>query len=60
MNESESLNALAASTKKPLTREELLEIWQQDKYWGVAGISLTYDPYTGIRTIEGKQNGLVK
>lgn len=45
------------TTKKqqvPLSDEQLLEIWKQDEYWGVSGISLTYDPYTGTRTPEVK------
>jgi hypothetical protein len=38
----------------PLSEEQLLEIWKRDEYWGVAGVSLTYDPYTGKRTPEVK------
>ncbi len=35
--------------KKPLTEDELLEVWKQDEYHGKGG-AYDCDPFTGKRT----------
>lgn len=45
----ETENKPVSTAKKPLTREELREVWRNDEFHGVGG-SYECDPFTGKRT----------
>ena len=37
-------------TRRVLTQDELMVVWQKDEFWGCVGGRFDYDNYTGKRT----------